>query len=152
MWLHHDSTGSINSSNGGSMSYPTHRSEYSSVPSIYQQPQLSVHHTPTSSSAGLAQYDSSSPYQQQSDFSMPQYHTQQPQFQQHQYQQPIYDFGQTSAPLQTNQYQLPQTTHGRPSVQFASWSGYSGHGGHPDTLDDENAVDPTSNPWRINET
>jgi hypothetical protein len=158
MWVHHDSTGSINSSTGGSMSYPSNQSEYSTTPSTYQQSNMSMHNTPTPSIAGLApQQISPDPYQQlQPSFSMPQYQQpQQQQQQQHHFQQPIYDFGQPPPPPvfqnYVPQYQ-PLTTHGRPSVQFANWSGYSTQGSHADTLDDENEVDPSSNPWNINQT
>lgn len=44
-------------------------------------------------------------------------------------------------------YALNRPNH--PTQQFASWSGYGGPGGAPDTLDEENAVPPNSNPWNI---
>ncbi|SMY20652.1 unnamed protein product [Zymoseptoria tritici ST99CH_1A5] len=146
MWLHHDSTGSIGSSTqGGSMSYPSNRSDYSSMPSTYQQPHISMQHTPTSSNAGLAQISPPAYQQQQADYGMPQTGYPMPQYQpdqqrQHFQQHPIYDFGQPPVPMQNHQYPPQAPTHGRPSVQFANWTGYHAQGGHPDTLDDENAV------------
>jgi hypothetical protein len=94
-------------------------------------------------------------YQQQTPDVKPQYqHTQQhyPQI-----QQPSFNFNEAPIAQQppsfaSQQWETHDPSRSRPShpnQQFASWSGYGGQGSAPDTLDEENAVPPNSNPWNI---
>jgi hypothetical protein len=92
----------------------------------------------------------------QSQYANGQYGQQQyPQFQQ---QQPVFNFNEPVPFPQSPPYTSPHgnahphshnmaSTH--PNHQFSNWSGYGGQGGAPDTLDEENAVPPNSNPWNI---
>lgn len=69
---------------------------------------------------------------------------------------PAFDFNEAPpvpqpAPFASSHGNSHAYPHNRPShhptQQFAGWSGYGRPGGAPDTLDEENAVPPHSNPW-----
>lgn len=143
--------GSVSSSSAGGVHY--HSPSAMPPSGLYQQPAMPLQTpAPVLTHAHPSAHSSPPPYVPQSsqqqangpasfgmvDFSSPvsNYQAQpQPQF-----QPAMYNFAQ--AP------NIPQHSH-RPSTQFANWGGYSGIGGQPDTLDDENAVPPDANPWNI---
>nr|POE71409.1 positive regulator of purine utilization [Quercus suber] len=152
MWLQHDSTGSTGSGSNGTMPYQPSTMSYASSP--YSQPAAS--RGPSFGEAGQAPQGNPShyfqqpyPYQQTDGYQArpvqfdPQ-HVHKGDAYQAQLVQPIPQFQtqahQTSPP--------PLSYNAMPSHQFANWGGYTGPS-HPDTLDEENAVPPTSNPWTL---
>lgn len=98
-------------------------------------------------------------YQQQSPDTKPQYaidQRAQPSYPQ--FNEPVFNFNEAvpipqpipfTSPLGNAQAHATTRPPHHPTQQFASWSGYSGPGGAPDTLDEENAIPPNSNPWNI---
>lgn len=149
MW-HHSSTGSIGSSNGGSLSYgsPQHVAPAQGVYHHPQQtpasiPAMPVH--PVQQISPPAQSYFQPPMQQASPPIAPPHAAQsipqqQPQFDPH---QSLYNVNGLPSPPHAQRFDAPAS-------QFANWAGYRGVGGHPDTLDEENAVPPgsmSSNPW-----
>ena len=150
MW--YGSVGSLPSSNG-SIAYTSPSSSMSHVPAMYQQ----QHSSPPPMQQAPA-YGGPPPGQQVSPQPIPP----QPHMYQHQQQHPHgHAYGQVPPP---QNYGHPQPQHpqqynfneplyqtsraSRPSQQFASWGGYGGPAVQ-NTLDEENAVPPNSNPWDI---
>ena len=140
MWSHHNSTDSVQSSNGGSFGYPSPQS-LPSGPPTYHRPSVSSHHMSSYGESGQGHHPTSPPYYHQQDPLLEQ--PMQPY--QQLFQQPSgqhYNFnGQASA--QQHRYP-PQPA--APSQQFAAWGGYSGLSAQ-DILDEETAVPPDSNLW-----
>ncbi|KXS99650.1 hypothetical protein AC578_9916 [Pseudocercospora eumusae] len=154
MW-HHGSSGSIGSSHAGSMSYGSPQS-MPAGPWPYAQLSPPVQQTPGLAHAQMAHQVSPPPqfYQPQvgHQVSPPlvQGHPQPVQPAHQQFQQGAYNFNQDlTPPGQHQQSYFTQPTQTHPTAQFANWGGYSGAGGNPSTLDEENAVPPQSNPWDI---
>lgn len=151
MWQHSNSAGSVHSSNGGSVGYSSPQS-LPPGPAAYRQGSVTAYNMTSYSEPGHTPQTSPplyhhqpNPFPQQP---MQPYEQQQPyDQQQHYFQQSAgqpFSFGEQQSMSQYPAY----PTQGRPSQQFASWGGYSGRS-VPDTLDEENAVDPTSNPWNL---
>lgn len=159
---HHGSTGSIPSSNG-SISYTSPAQSISHPAAMYQQHQQTpppLQQTPSYGEAQMAQQ-----------ISPPQFYQQPHVYQQQQQQQPQQfpvQHGNTFAlqqpPPPQQHYQQPQQQFNfsepvyhnasfpaAPRQQFANWTGYGGPSA-PDTLDEENAVPPKSNPWELHNT
>lgn len=151
---HPGSTGSI----GNTQSYQTPPSMQTSPgmptpPGMHQQPTMPVQQTPHGlSHTHPVQHVSPPEYHQQpigpASYNMASFaaghatYPQQPQF-----QQSAYNFNQMPTPPQNAPFAVHQGNAHRPSQQFANWGGYGGVGGQPDTLDEENAVPPDTNPW-----
>jgi hypothetical protein len=141
MW---GSVGSNPSSNG-SFSYYSPQQVRMSNTSVGQAPQQTppplVHHS--------SSYDGQqvSPPLFQPQPSIPQY---QPQHgMQYAYPQQAFP-PQPQQPFTFNEPVYRNTNFGTaPNQQFANWGGYGGPS-VPDTLDEENAVPPKSNPWEMN--
>ena len=165
MW---GSTGSVPSSNG-SISYSSPAQSVAQAANMYQQHQQTPPPLQQTSSYGeqatMTQQINPPQFHQQPHSYFPQQHQQQ----QHQ-QYPVYQgpYSQPPAqpqPQQQQHYGLPQQQQFNfnepvyhnpsfstaPRQQFAAWSGYGGPSA-PDTLDEENAVPPKSNPWDVHNT
>lgn len=113
---------------------------------------------PQSSPPGMQQSGS---YTNQQHVSPPQYN-QRPPMQQYpsqtdvQYTQPQQAYQQAPVLQQQNSFTFTEPAYNQtsrqpafstaPNHQFAAWAGYGGPSA-PDTLDEENAVPPKSNPW-----
>ena len=130
MW--YGSVGSLPSSNG-SVSYTSPSSSMSHVPTVYQQQQSSP---PPVQPAQATAYGAPSTGQQVSPQAVPP----QPNMYQQQQQHPQH--------VAFNEPVYHPNSSARPSQQFAAWGGYGGPTVH-NTLDEENAVPPRSNPWDI---
>lgn len=159
----HGSTPSVSSTTGGSLSYGG--SPLASGQSMYQTSSPPLQHTPGSVHASMHQvsppvqhyleqppvYQTTPPLAHGQGASYGQQHQQYQQQQPQSYfQQPVYSFN-NGAPMATQpQQSAAQQARVNPASQFANWGGYGGPGGNPDTLDEENAVPPTShNPWNL---
>ena len=121
---------------------------------VYQQNPFVQQQTPGVTNAQMAQQASPPIYPQPPagpvGYNMAQFMANQGVQQQLQhFQQPVFDFSQAPTAAQQQQYSAYQGGAHRPSAQFAAWEGYGGSGGRPDTLDEENAVPPNSNPWNL---
>lgn len=155
MWQHHNSTGSIGSTQGGSQQYSSPPTVLTPPGGICQQNPFSApQQTSGVTHAQMAPQVSPPLYHQQNvgpaDYNMAQFMANQGvQQQQPHFQQPVFDFSQAPTAEQQQQYSAFQGGAHRPSAQFAAWGGYGGPGGQPDTLDEENAVPPNANPWNI---
>ena len=150
MW--YGSAGSLPSSNG-SISYTSPSSSMSHVPTMYHQQQSS----PPMQQAQATAYGAPPTGQQMSPQAVPPQPNMYPQQQQH--PQHGHSYGQMPPPQHYHQPQPQQqfsfnepvyqtNRPARPSQQFAAWGGYGGTTVQ-DTLDEENAVPPNSNPWDI---
>lgn len=151
MWQHTSSTGSVHS-NGGS-SYHSNNGSSVAYPSPQSLPPGYRHSSVTAYNMGFGEpgqlpHASPPPYQhQQSPFrqspGLPFDQAQQL------FQQPggqSFSFGEQ---LPVQQHQYPANPHGNPHHQFGNWGGYAAGPSMPDTLDEETAVPPTSNPWNV---
>ncbi|KAK5134941.1 hypothetical protein LTR08_005892 [Meristemomyces frigidus] len=132
-WTQTSSTGSVHSSNGGSIAYQSPQS-LPPGPAAYRQPSVTSHHMTSYGEPGQVHQASPPQYYHQLD-PLPQQPVQPyQQLSQHPSGQSFGFAGQQSA--QQFQYPAPSAP---PSQQFASWAGY---GGPPaaDTSDQENAA------------
>ena len=138
MWHASTSASSVHSSGDGSLGYHSPQS-LPPGPAAYRQPSITAH--------SMTSYgDSGSSARAQT----PPYHHQQTAFQANPVQpwEPTPPVSQYFEQSSGQQFSFGQQTlpHTHPSLQFASWGGYGGPS-MPDTLDEENAVPPNTDPW-----
>lgn len=146
MFQHTSSSGSVHSSNGGSIGYQSPQS-LPPGPAAYRQPSVTAFNMTSYGEHGRAPQASPQYHYQEKPFPQPPVqpyvaHPQANYFQQASGQP--FGFG-GQATMQQYQYPVQSTA---PGPQFANWTGYGGPS-VPDTLDEENAVPPNSNPWNI---
>ncbi|KAK0973516.1 hypothetical protein LTR54_017323 [Friedmanniomyces endolithicus] len=148
MWQHNSSTGSLHSSNSGSIVYSSPHS-IPTGPAAYRQPSITAYHMGYGEAGQIPQATVPQYQAQQSSFppslSIQPYEQQQQFFQQPSGQH--FSFGEPPPTQQRPRY----TAHSHPNHQFASWGGYSGPS-VSNTLDEENAaIRPETlelYPWR----
>ena len=157
MWQHTSSTGSLGSIHSSQYQSPPHDSAQGQP--VYSSPHNSaqgrpLYQSPHNSAQGPQFYQQTAPavqpMQSHTGYNEPLAHVSPPA---HQHRPSIAGlYGQPGAyppslqqPSAAPRQQLPPQFPA-PSQQFASWGGYS-RASMPDTLDEENAVPPNSNPW-----